>query len=571
MSTEVQTKVQASPAQNFTPAQTGLLQKKSALCNTPGLAKDSKLDQDKLTLQRSSIDQAGTTTVPPIVHEVLRSPGVPLDPATRAYMEPRFGHDFSRVRVHADARATESARAVDALAYTVGHDVVFNKGQYAPRVLEGRRLMAHELTHVLQQPQGRSSGRDLQIAPTSGSDEREADNFAHHVLQGDQLTESLRQVGLSLARFTVRGHHIIEEAALAGAGFSDNQREAVHRGNLERDFSQVGRTGNTLLLCDRSSFGGYSAPEHFDNFIWDAVNKRWRSRGTTSRYKFKDVSHPDHTPIDYVENKLKRLAQMGMNEESLVHLGNAFHTIEDFFAHSNFVELINKDFSFGKDLVTGSVGGSDYTSVYHILASVSAPVSEDFFRRQAEADERRADPLSHTRMTKDQPSRRYHEQARQLAALVIQNMAGSVRAAMKSNNPKIRMQLIEKLVLQKVRRYLRPPRPADPWWQKLKTADAGAIDRRIEKAERRTPETVGQCVFSPLGNLEASRLSSMHIPLGVAVPVAIGENQIWLQAGFGVIESQPLPLDRSYRAPATNRDETPAGILWGGVQITGTF
>ena len=78
MSTEMQTKMQASPEQNFTPVQTGLLQRKFTLSNTPGLVENSKLDQEKLTLQRSSADQAGTTTVP------------------------RFGHDFSRVSVHSN-------------------------------------------------------------------------------------------------------------------------------------------------------------------------------------------------------------------------------------------------------------------------------------------------------------------------------------------------------------------------------------------------------------------------------------------------------------------------------------
>jgi len=80
MSIEMHTKAQASPAQNFMPALTGLLQRKSALCNTLGLVEDSGRDKEKLTLQRSSADQAGTTMMPPIV--------------------PRFGHDFSRVRVH---------------------------------------------------------------------------------------------------------------------------------------------------------------------------------------------------------------------------------------------------------------------------------------------------------------------------------------------------------------------------------------------------------------------------------------------------------------------------------------
>src|SRR5207244_11233244 len=84
-------------------------------------------------------------------HEVLNSPGQPLDESTRAFMEPRFGHDFSRVRVHTDSQAAESARAVNALAYTVGPDIVLGADQYKPGTLAGRRLLAHELTHVLQQ------------------------------------------------------------------------------------------------------------------------------------------------------------------------------------------------------------------------------------------------------------------------------------------------------------------------------------------------------------------------------------------------------------------------------------
>jgi hypothetical protein len=81
----------------------------------------------------------------------LSSAGSPLDGEARAFMEPRFGHDFAHVRVHVDARAAESARAVGAQAYTVGRHVVFGGGSYAPSTSSGRRLIAHELAHVVQQ------------------------------------------------------------------------------------------------------------------------------------------------------------------------------------------------------------------------------------------------------------------------------------------------------------------------------------------------------------------------------------------------------------------------------------
>lgn len=108
--------------------------------------------------------EAGTAA-PPIVHEVLRSPGQPLDTAARAFMEPRFGHDFSQVRIHTNAQAAESAAAVNAVAYTVGHDVVFSRGKFAPGSTEGKKLLAHELAHVSQN--SRSTVRRQVTAPTS--------------------------------------------------------------------------------------------------------------------------------------------------------------------------------------------------------------------------------------------------------------------------------------------------------------------------------------------------------------------------------------------------------------------
>jgi hypothetical protein len=153
-------------------------------------------------LQRAGLKGSRIHEVPPIVHEVLHSPGQLLDSATRAFMEPRFGRDFSGVRthnkhqsdvsaklstgapddsfereaeitarrvmsrtdtpvslgydfrdvrVHADARAAASAQAIGALAYTVGNDIAFDTGRYAPNTREGKSLLAHELAHVVQQ------------------------------------------------------------------------------------------------------------------------------------------------------------------------------------------------------------------------------------------------------------------------------------------------------------------------------------------------------------------------------------------------------------------------------------
>lgn len=95
----------------------------------------------------------GSNTAPLSVGRVLASSGRPLEPALRQDMEQRFGQNFSQVRVHSDSVAMQSAQEVNAHAYTVGHNIVFGTGQFAPGTHEGRRLLAHELTHVVQQRQ----------------------------------------------------------------------------------------------------------------------------------------------------------------------------------------------------------------------------------------------------------------------------------------------------------------------------------------------------------------------------------------------------------------------------------
>ena len=96
-------------------------------------------------------DTSNRGSITPLVHKVLGSPDQSLNTETRTVMEPYFGFDLGHVRVHTDAKAAESAKNVRALAYTVGRDVVFGKGQYRPETPAGRKLLSHELSHVAQQ------------------------------------------------------------------------------------------------------------------------------------------------------------------------------------------------------------------------------------------------------------------------------------------------------------------------------------------------------------------------------------------------------------------------------------
>jgi hypothetical protein len=142
-----------------------------------------------VNLQRSAASRSIPLTVPPTVHEVLRSPGQPLDPATRGFMERRFGHDFSQVRVHADAKAAASAHAVDALAYTVGPHIAFGSGQYTPGTSEGNRLIAHELTHFVQQASSRDAFflQPIDIPDDGDAFERQAQAVSTAVAEGRPL------------------------------------------------------------------------------------------------------------------------------------------------------------------------------------------------------------------------------------------------------------------------------------------------------------------------------------------------------------------------------------------------
>lgn len=127
----------------------------------------SSIARAQLPIQRLSGHSGGQgETAPPSVEQVLSSPGSPLEPGLRQDMEQRFGYDFSQVRVHTGRAAELSAKNVNALAYTVGRNIVFGEGQYPPGTKKGKFLVAHELTHLLQQNE-----RDMLVQRACGPSE----------------------------------------------------------------------------------------------------------------------------------------------------------------------------------------------------------------------------------------------------------------------------------------------------------------------------------------------------------------------------------------------------------------
>ncbi len=198
-------------------------------CSVCAKANDSR--DRKIVLQRKENDGIlSTLDVPPVVHDVLRSPGQPLDANTRAFFELRFGHDFSRVRVHTDDRAAESALAVNALAYTDGREMVFGAGLYRQGTSEGKRLIAHELTHVVQQSNPGSSG-------TTGALEAEAHAVGDHASAGHEV---------SIAGTARRGALQMDEASAEGEAIvtiaKENGRIAVvlvRNGKIVQGYAEI--------------------------------------------------------------------------------------------------------------------------------------------------------------------------------------------------------------------------------------------------------------------------------------------------------------------------------------------
>src|SRR2546428_8866541 len=139
------------------------------------------------TAGNASVSAALEEQEPSLVKDVVGSGGgSPLDRDTRGFMESRLGADFSDVRVHTDAKASESARSVQAHAYTVGTDVVFQSGNYAPESDSGKRMLAHELTHVVQQRSGPVAGTPaeggIKISHPSDGFEQAAESSADRVM-----------------------------------------------------------------------------------------------------------------------------------------------------------------------------------------------------------------------------------------------------------------------------------------------------------------------------------------------------------------------------------------------------
>jgi hypothetical protein len=210
------------------------------------------------SLQTVAANSAPPLTVPPIVHEVTRSPGMPLDPVIRTFMEARFGYDFGQVRIHMDPAAAASAEAIHADAYTLGNHVVLDRGKYDPASDRGKRLLAHELAHVTQQRSNASPivARQPAQRPTPPPAQAQAasagqDRCSKLDLSALQLPRTNR-AGAQFFEVTVSGIRFLGalDAKQAGKVKSNAKAVAAEIGNLNRLITDPASKVNLVIVTD---------------------------------------------------------------------------------------------------------------------------------------------------------------------------------------------------------------------------------------------------------------------------------------------------------------------------------
>jgi len=220
-------------------------------------------------IPRGAIAHTPTAEIGPTavstVGQTLRSAGQPLDLATRCFMESRFGHDFSRVRVHSDEQAADAAESVGARAFTVAHHIVFGRREFAPSMLAGNRLLAHELTHVVQQSvhASRTAGV-IQRAPSaleSGTNSAERQNV--RVLTSE-LIEMIPPDEVKTLMTDKGADSVPADAVLFGPGVTETIKRGL-KNIAARIFNDKGFTFNTVtyLSMNLKPFGGANGVYRF--------------------------------------------------------------------------------------------------------------------------------------------------------------------------------------------------------------------------------------------------------------------------------------------------------------------
>ncbi|MGB3457906.1 MAG: DUF4157 domain-containing protein [Halobacteriota archaeon] len=196
---------------------------------------EEKEEEEEEIIQTKEVSSKPSKITPNLESRIqaLRGSGHPLPESMRAFFEPRFGYDFSRVRIHADGWAAATARAVNAQAFTSGRDIVFGAGQYAPMTSEGRQLLAHELTHTIQQGAVGLHERQTVNQPEN-FDEQRTDTFAQDIAKPAEIIQLRGALVVRLQRQASRSNNNKKQDALEagkddGVGLVEARRALVQQ------------------------------------------------------------------------------------------------------------------------------------------------------------------------------------------------------------------------------------------------------------------------------------------------------------------------------------------------------
>ncbi len=354
-------------------------------------------------------------------------PAIRLDASTRGLMECASAADFSAVRVHTGAAAAQAAASIRARAYAFGNDVVFAQARYAPHTRAGQALLAHELAHVVQQ-----SGRErCCCAPPAGC-----------VIRCTRGGRSRPRCACGRARR--------ERAAAASAFGRIGRRVQRYRPSRDRRSLTGGRRFSTSASAKRSNKATCSAttarsarpatryccaaptssaattlPSTSTISPGMSPSGRWRSRGSGRPFKQTD---PNRARSHAARLHRQRTCAAGQYRRYprrpcciWATRCTRWRISSRTPISSNSAKATNVS---ARPCSPASVGGTGSASIAHIEESIASPEMKPYYRRQAEAAEAAAPPLSHAKIAKDQPGSANYAPARRLAALVVQALGG---------------------------------------------------------------------------------------------------------------------------------------------------
>jgi len=241
-------------------------------------------EDDEAKIQRKPLSSVGGVPLqsPAHVHSAINSGGRPLDAETRNFFEPRFGYDLGSVRIHTGDRAEQSANAIVAKAYTLGSNLVFGSGEYQPHSESGRRLIAHELAHIMQQGTGKIQELQRQQAEESATEDRSAPSRSTVISEAEVCPPS---EGMTCTPATNSPDAVTNSIAFSQNEHMLNRRQQEEIEAAAASWNDAGRLGTVRI-------DGYASAEGECSYNWELSCRRAQSVATVLEHPADSLGVP---------------------------------------------------------------------------------------------------------------------------------------------------------------------------------------------------------------------------------------------------------------------------------------